>query len=90
MYKVRFSEDAQKGLKLLSRKAPQALKKLAALVDELEQHPRSGTGKVEVLKYQHGMAVWSRRITHEHRLVYTIDDDIVTVLVISVYGHYDK
>ena len=90
MYRVRFSEDAKKGLKLLSKKAPQALKKLAALIDELEQHPRTGTGKVEILKYQQGEAIWSRRITREHRLVYTIEDDIVTVQVISVYGHYDK
>lgn len=90
MYKIRFSEDAQKGLLRLQQKAPQAIKKLIVLLDELKEHPRTGTGKVEVLKYQQGKAIWSRRINREHRLVYTIEEDIVVVQVISVFGHYDK
>ncbi|MBR3442404.1 MAG: type II toxin-antitoxin system YoeB family toxin [Bacteroidaceae bacterium] len=32
---------------------------------------------------------WSRRITDKHRLVYTIDDDKVIVLVLTAYGHDD-
>ncbi|WP_229123623.1 type II toxin-antitoxin system YoeB family toxin [Bacteroides cellulosilyticus] len=31
---------------------------------------------------------WSRRINDEHRLVYRIKEDVVIVLVLSVYGHY--
>jgi toxin YoeB len=90
MYKVIFTKDAQKSLKLLHKNAPQAVSKLAALLEELKEHPRTGTGKVEILKYQQGKEIWSRRITREHRLVYTIEDMIVQVQVISVYGHYDK
>jgi toxin YoeB len=33
---------------------------------------------------------WSRRINREHRLVYRIYDNVVEVLVLSVYGHYDQ
>lgn len=90
MYQVVFSKDAQKGLKMLNKKSPQSLKKLATLVEELRQHPRSGTGKAEILKYQNGKEIWSRRINREHRLVYTIEDEAVRVLVISVFEHYDK
>ena len=34
--------------------------------------------------------VYSRRITHEHRLVYRIYDEVIEVLVLSAFGHYKK
>ncbi|MCQ2068799.1 MAG: Txe/YoeB family addiction module toxin [Bacteroidaceae bacterium] len=86
-YKIIFSSDAQKDLKKLQKKAPQALPKLAKLLDELREHPRTGTGQVEPLKGYDG-SVYSRRITQEHRLVYKIYDDVVEVLVLSAFGHY--
>lgn len=42
MYTIVFSEDAKKDLKELQKKAPQALPKLARLLDELREHPRTG------------------------------------------------
>ena len=77
----------KKDLKELQKKAPQALPKLARLLDELREHPRTGTGQVEPLKGYDG-SVYSRRITKEHRLVYRIYDDVVEVLVLSAFGHY--
>jgi toxin YoeB len=77
MYTIVFSEDAKK----------EALPKLARLLDELREHPRTGTGQVEPLKGYDG-SVYSRRITKEHRLVYRIYDDVVEVLVLSTFGHY--
>ena len=56
---------------------------------ELQEHPRTGTGQVEVLKYL-DEEVYSRRINKEHRLVYTVYDQKVTVLVLAAYGHYKK
>lgn len=47
MYSIVFSEDAKRDLKSLQKKAPQALSKLAKLLDELKEHPRTGTGQVE-------------------------------------------
>ena len=87
MYAIVFSEDAKKDLKELQKKAPQALPKLARLLDELREHPRTGTGQVEPLKGYDG-SVYSRQITKEHRLVYRIYDDVVEVLVLSAFGHY--
>ena len=46
-----------------------------------------GTGQIEQLKGYDG-AVYSRRITQEHRLVYRIYGDVVEVLVLSAFGHY--
>lgn len=87
MYRIVFSEDAKRDLKELSKKAPHAVKKLSKLLEEIQEHPRTGTGQVEVLNGYDG-SVYSRRITQEHRLVYRIYDEIVEVLVLSTYGHY--
>jgi len=87
MYAIEFTEDAQKDLQLLQRKAPNAIDKLVKLLAELRQHPRTGTGQVERLKHYRN-ETWSRRITQEHRLVYEIHEDKILVLVISAYGHY--
>lgn len=87
MFTVRFNADAEKDVLLLQRKCPNALPKLAKLLDELKEHPRTGTGQCERLKH-YNEEIWSRRITREHRLVYKINDNIVEVLVISAFGHY--
>lgn len=88
-YKVIFTPQASKDVLKLQKSCPEAIGKLAKLLDELKEHPRTGTGKIERLKHYND-ETWSRRITHEHRLVYQIHDAVVEVLVISTYGHYKK
>lgn len=87
MYAIVFSEDAKKDLKELHKKAPLAVSKLSKLLVELQEHPRTGTGQVEILKGYDG-TVYSRRITQEHRLVYIIYENDLTILVLSAFGHY--
>ena len=87
MYTIVFSEDAKKDLKELYKKAPQAVSKLSKLLDEIREHPRTGTGQVEQLRGYDG-TVYSRRITKEHRLVYKIYDEVIEVLILSTFGHY--
>ena len=87
MYQIEFTDDARKDLLRLQRKSPQAIKKLKSLLEEIQEHPRTGTWQVEQLKH-YAKETWSRRINKEHRLVYRINDDIVQVLVLSTYGHY--
>ena len=63
------------------------LKKIAKLLNELKENPTEGTGRLELMKY--GLSgKFSRRINHKHRLVYSINEDIVTVHVLSIWGHY--
>ena len=50
-------------------------------------HPTTGTGKPEALRGDR-KGQWSRRITGEHRLIYEIHEDIITVVMISAAGHY--
>ena len=65
------------------------LQKIDRLLDELEEHPRTGTGKPEQLRGDVA-GYWSRRIDKKNRLVYSIHDDVVTVEVISAAGHYEN
>ena len=83
-YKIDFSDDAAKVIK----KYPLAFKKLYKLLPELEQHPRSGTGHPEALKGGKDIT-WSRHITAHDRIIYDIYDDVITVLVVEVEGHYN-
>ena len=46
----------------------------------------TGTGKPEQLK--HLTNLWSRRIDKKNRILYTIREEIITVFVISLKGHY--
>ncbi len=89
MYTIVFTQEAQDDVVALRKRSPQAFRKLTKLLDELREHPRSGTGQVEQLKYFAG-ETWSRRLDREHRLVYEIHDTEVLVLVLSAFGHYTK
>jgi toxin YoeB len=62
------------------------LNKLLFLLGELAEHPFTGTGKPEPLKHNLS-GMWSRRISREHRLVYEVEDNVVSVL--SAKGHYE-
>ena len=55
---------------------------------ELQEHPRTGTGKPELLSGDRA-GQWSRRISQKHRLVYEIEETIVKVDILSAYGHYE-
>jgi len=61
------------------------LKKLLKLLEELTEHPFTGTGKPEPLKHNLS-GMWSRRINREHRLIYEVEED--TVFVLSAKEHY--
>ncbi len=88
MYHVIYQRQAIEDSKLLKANEPKAFKKLEKLVEELREHPKTGTGHPEQFKGEpHGR--WSRRITARHRLVYEIHDMEVIVIVLAAYGHYD-
>lgn len=88
MYTIRYTEDAKNDLLRLRRNEPKAFAKVSRFIQELAEHPKTGTGHPEPLKGQ-PQGRWSRAITKKHRLVYRIFDNEVVVLVISAYGHYD-
>ena len=60
-------------------------KRITRLLNSIGKTPFSGIGKPEPLKHELE-GYWSRRITDEHRLVYTVKDD--RIKVISLRFHY--
>lgn len=64
------------------------LKRIRTLLADIQEHPFSGIGKPEPLKGENGK--WSRRITDEHRMVYSISNGRVYVFVFSLRFHYSK
>jgi toxin YoeB len=65
-----------------------AIVKLEKLLLELAEHPITGTGQVEALK-DNLSGFWSRRIDKFNRLIYTIEEENITVIVVSAKGHYN-
>lgn len=64
------------------------MNKIQKFIEEIKDHPTTGTGKVEQLKGKL-TGFWSRRINQKDRMVYKIESDIHTVVIVSVKGHYN-
>ena len=88
MYRVKLLPWAEEDMIRLRRSELKAFNKALDLLDELMEHPRTGTGHPEPLSGDRA-GQWSRRITLKHRLVYEIRETEVVVLVLTAYGHYD-
>lgn len=87
-YLIRYKETAIKDLQKHKKAGNKSImNKISQLITELEDHPFSGTGKPEQLKYELS-GYWSRRINKEHRLIYQVEDNIVTVIIVAAFGHY--
>lgn len=85
---LKFTPDAEKDREWWKQYGGDATKrKIKQLLKELEEHPRTGTGKPELLSGDI-KGVWSRRINKKDRILYEIHDEIVIVLVLSMRGHY--
>ena len=59
--------------------------KVLELIEAVRRDPQTGHGKPVLLKHL-GSGVWSRRITQEHRLTYTLKDD--RICFVQARYHY--
>lgn len=64
------------------------MKRISDLLEDIKKHPFTGIGKPESLKGTNGK--WSRRITDEHRLIYSVSDGKIYVYVFAMRFHYSK
>lgn len=87
MSKILFAEDAWKEYQYWLDHDKRAVRKINALLKEIQRTPFSGTGKPEPLKGDMS-GMWSRRINGEDRLVYRYEND--TVMVEQCKGHYES
>ena len=65
-----------------------SLKKITKLLEELEEHPTTGSGNPEQLKHELS-GYWSRKINKKDRLIYQIIETDVLVVIVSALGHYE-
>lgn len=63
------------------------LKRINALIKEIDRDNFGGTGKPEALKGKLN-GCWSRRIDSVNRLVYRVSGDVLEI--VSCRGHYDE
>ena len=63
------------------------MNKITALLKDIAEHPYTGIGKPEPLKYELA-GYWSRRINSEHRIVYSVDEEVVRGYVLSIRYYY--
>lgn len=62
------------------------LRRVNALIRDIQRDPFQGIGKPEPLKFNFS-GYWSRRIDDEHRIVYKVDDE--EIIIAQLRGHYD-
>ena len=83
--KLIFSETAWDDYQYWIKTDKKILKRVNALIQDIQRLPFSGIGKPEMLK--HGLSgYWSRRINDEHRIIYKVEDD--SVFIAQARYHY--
>lgn len=85
-----FSKSALKDIKKHKKAGDTSiLKKLQTLLDELMEHPYTGTGQPEILK--HDLAgLHSRGINQKHRLIYSVEEQRLSLGILNAWGHYGE
>lgn len=90
MYRIILSDKARKEYLYFSQSGNKTiLNKITALLNDIAEHPYTGIGKPEPLKYELA-GKWSRRINEEHRIVYFVNDDRVEIDILTMIHHYSK
>lgn len=80
-YVIRFTKQAHKDIRRLTPKVQQKLKNI--LREQIAVAPYSGKVLVGDLK-----GYYSVRLTHKDRIVYQIDDETITVIILRAKTHY--
>ncbi|MEZ5671704.1 MAG: Txe/YoeB family addiction module toxin [Thiotrichaceae bacterium] len=65
------------------------LKKINTLIKDIQRTPYEGLGKPEALGANLS-GYMSRRINHEHRLVYKIDHELTELTIVACRYHYHE
>ena len=87
-FRVRVTKNAREQIKKHRKSGDKSsVRNIEKILIELTIHPETGTGKPERLKHQLS-GYWSRRINHKDRMIYSIDNNTVTVEVVTAMGHY--
>ncbi|MDO4773054.1 MAG: Txe/YoeB family addiction module toxin [Bacillota bacterium] len=84
--RIQWDQDAWEDYLYWQTQDKKMLKRINQLIKDISRNPFEGIGKPEPLKGNLS-GFWSRRIDEEHRLVYSVEEDLV--LIFACRGHYD-
>jgi toxin YoeB len=85
-HRIEISPSAEKDLLWFREHDRSLYVKCFDLTRAVAENPREGIGKPEHLKMLGG-DVWSRRVSHEHRLVYEIFPDRIVIAAFRYHYH---
>lgn len=89
-FRIKIEPSAELEIKFHLKSGNKAIiKKLEKIILELTETPYSGIGNPEALKHDLS-GLWSRRLIQKDRLIYRVNENIVTVFVIAAIGHYSN
>ncbi|MSO14430.1 Txe/YoeB family addiction module toxin [Rickettsiales endosymbiont of Trichoplax sp. H2] len=76
--KIKYTRNAAEDVLYWKKKDKKIYKRLQLIIQDIRKTPLKGLGKPEVLKYNL-KGKWSRRLTHEHRIVYEVFKDFIVI-----------
>ena len=83
--KICWAENAWEDYLYWQATNKKILKRIHTLIKDISRTPFEGLGAPEPLK--HGWSgYWSRRIDHEHRLIYKVSDK--SLIIVQARYHY--
>ena len=80
-----WTDDAWEDYLYWQTQDKKTLRRINKLINDVKRSPFEGIGKPESLK-ENLSGFWSRRIDDTNRLVYAVDDHVITI--ISCRYHY--
>ncbi len=80
-----FENNSLKDLKYWKQKNKPIYNKILKLLEDISHNHPQGIGKPEPLR-ENLSGWWSRRINHEHRLVYKVIEN--KIVIVSCRHHY--
>ena len=87
MYAIELTAEAERHLIFWSKNDKKTLKRIRALIADMQETPYTGIGKPEALRHEWS-GFYSRRIDSRHRLVYTVNDEQQLITIHLMRYHY--
>jgi toxin YoeB len=83
--RVTFEPKSIQDLIVWQQEEPKTVGRILRIIEKTRRDPFNGIGKPEPLK-GNLKGKWSRRVTDEHRMIYTVSDE--ELIIDSLRGHY--
>ncbi|HHB0467113.1 MULTISPECIES: Txe/YoeB family addiction module toxin [Staphylococcus] len=85
-YKIKIKNSAKIDLKKLKRSRLQD--QFLQIIKILKDDPYQQSQSFEKLQPKH-LGRYSRRINHQHRVVYTVDEENKEIFILAAWSHYE-